>query len=158
MCQKSNHDCKDHSSIYIRLFPKTQWHLCIYLLWTTQSYTNSTHSIYSGISIYRSRNDRFSACTVRNFWSWIKFHINNVIYFRIHRFPNYRFSASIVCKSRSRRSISRVDRLKKKNWSKVFINGFTFSFYYKFANTVIQSRFAHGSQLRVSVDCVTCEP
>ena len=65
-------------------------------------------------SIYRSRNDRFSACTVRNFWSRIKFHINKVIYFRIHRFPNYRFSALIVCKSRSRRSISRVGRLKKK--------------------------------------------
>ena len=54
------------------------------------------------------------ACTVRNFWSRIKFHINNIIYSRIHRSPNYRFPALIVCKSRSRRSISRVDRLKKK--------------------------------------------
>ena len=80
-----------------------------------QKYCLNKTCTYSGISIYRSRNDRFSACTVRNFWSRIKFHINNVIYFRIHRFPNYRFSALIVCKSRSRRSISRVDRLKKKN-------------------------------------------
>jgi hypothetical protein len=68
---------------------------------------------YSGTSIYRSRNDRFPACTVRNFWSQIKFHINNVIYSRIHRSPNYRFPTLIVRKSRSRRSISRVDHLKK---------------------------------------------
>ena len=72
------------------------------------------HLQYSGTSIYRSRNDRFPACTVRHFWSRIKFHINNVIYSRIHRSPNYRFTALIVCKSRSRRSISRMDRLKKK--------------------------------------------
>jgi hypothetical protein len=44
----------------------------------------------------------------------MKFHINNVIYFRIHLSPNYRFTALIVCKSRSRRSISRMDRVKKK--------------------------------------------
>ena len=69
---------------------------------------------YSGTSIYRSRNDRFPACTVRHFWSQMKFHINNVIYSRIHCSPNYRFTALIVCKSRSRRSISRMDRLKKK--------------------------------------------
>ena len=71
-------------------------------------------NVYSGTSIYRSRNDRFPARTVRNFWSRMKFHINNVIYSRIHRSPNYRFPALIVCKSRSRRSISRMDRLKKK--------------------------------------------
>ena len=71
--------------------------------------------IYSGIAIYRFDIDRFSAYTVRNFWSRIKFHINNVIYFRIHRSPNYRFSALIICKSRSRRGILRMDRLKKKN-------------------------------------------
>ena len=69
---------------------------------------------YSGIAIYRFDIDRFSACTVRNFWSRIKFHINNGIYFRIHRSPNYRFSALIICKSRSRRGIFRMDRLKKK--------------------------------------------
>ena len=115
------------------------------------------HFIYSGTSIYRSRNDRFPACAVRNFWSRMKFHINNVTYSRIHRSPNYRFPALIVCKSRSRRSISRMDHLKKKNWSKVFINGFTFSLDYKFGNTVIQSRFARGPQLRVCVS-VTSEP
>ena len=70
--------------------------------------------IYSGIAIYRFDIDRFSACTFRNFWSPIKFHINNVIYFRIHRSPNYRFSALIICKSRSRRGIFCMDRLKKK--------------------------------------------
>jgi len=43
----------------------------------------------------------------------IKCHINNVIYSRIHRSPNYRFPAFIVCKSPSRHSISRMDRLKK---------------------------------------------
>ena len=69
---------------------------------------------YSGTSIYRSRNNRFPACTVRHFWSRMKFHINNVIYSRIHRSPTYRFTALIVCKSRSRHSISRMDRLKKK--------------------------------------------
>ena len=69
---------------------------------------------YSGTSIYRSRNDRFPACTVRHFWSRMKFRINNVIYSRIHRSPNYRFTALIVCKSWSLRSISRMDRLKKK--------------------------------------------
>ena len=47
-------------------------------------------SVYSGTSIYRSRNDRFPACTVRHFWSRMKSHINNVIYSRIHRSPNYR--------------------------------------------------------------------
>ena len=74
----------------------------------------SKYMMYSGTSIYRSRNDRFPACIVRNFWSQMKFHINNVIYSRIHCSPNYRFPALIFCKSRSRRSISRVDRLKKK--------------------------------------------
>jgi hypothetical protein len=64
----------------------------------------------------------------------------------------------IVRKSRSRRSISRMDRLKKKNWSKVFIICFTFSLDYKFGNTVIQSRFARGPQLRVRVVSVTSEP
>jgi hypothetical protein len=70
--------------------------------------------IYSGTSIYRSHNDRFPACTVRHFWSQMKFHINKVIYSRIHRSPNYRFTALIVCKSRSQRSISYMDRSKKK--------------------------------------------
>jgi hypothetical protein len=44
----------------------------------------------------------------------MKFHINNVIYSRIHHSPNYRFTALIVCKSRSQRNISHIDRLKKK--------------------------------------------
>ena len=78
--------------------------------------------IYSGTSIYRSRNDRFPASTVRHFWSRMKFHINNVIYSRIHRSPNYRFTALIVCKSRSRRSISRMDRLKKKIEAKYLLS------------------------------------
>ena len=87
--------------------------LCVWTIkWGKFSQTHNYK--YSGTSIYRSRNDRFSACTVRNFWSRIKFHINNVIYSRIHRSPNYCFPALIVCKSRSRRSISRMDRLKKK--------------------------------------------
>jgi hypothetical protein len=71
-------------------------------------------TIYSGTSFYHSRFDRFPAYTIRHFWSRIKFHINNVIYSRIHRSPNYRFTAFIVCKSRSGHSISRMDRLKKK--------------------------------------------
>ena len=50
----------------------------------------------------------------------MKFHINNVIYSRIHRSPNYRFTALIVCKSRSRR-ISRMDRLKKKTEAKYLL-------------------------------------
>jgi len=69
---------------------------------------------YSGISIYHSRSDRFPACTIRHFCSRMKFHINNVIYSRIHCSLDYRFTALIVCKSRSQRSISRMDRLKKK--------------------------------------------
>ena len=44
----------------------------------------------------------------------MKFHVNNIIYSRIHRSLNYRFTALIVCKSWSRRSISCMDRLKKK--------------------------------------------
>ena len=78
--------------------------------------------IYSGTSIYRSHNDHFPACTVCHFWSRMKFHINDVIYSHIHRSPNYRFTTLIVCKSRSPRSISRMDRLKKKkNWNEVII-------------------------------------
>ena len=76
------------------------------------------HTVYSGTSIYRSCNDHFPACTVRHFWSQMKFHTNNIIYSRIHRSLNYRFTALIVCKSQSRCSISRMDRLKKKlRWS-----------------------------------------
>jgi len=70
--------------------------------------------VYSGILIYRSYNDCLPACTVRHFWSRMKFHINNVIYSCIHRPPNYCFTALTVCKSRSWHSISRMDRLKKK--------------------------------------------
>ena len=74
---------------------------------------------YSRTLIYHSRIDRFPASTIRHFWSRIKFHINNVIYSRIHRSPNYCFPAFIVCKSTSRHRISRMDHLKK-NWSEVF--------------------------------------
>ena len=59
-------------------------------------------------------NDHFPACTIHHFWSRMKFHINNVIYSRIHCSPNYCFTALIICTSRSRSSISRMDRLKKK--------------------------------------------
>ena len=86
---------------------------------TLPTHTSWPHT-YSGTSIYCSRNDHFPACTVRHFWSRTKFHINNVIYFRIHRSLNYRFTALIVCKSRSWRSVSRMDRLKK-NWNEVNI-------------------------------------
>ena len=79
----------------------------------------SWYTIYSGTSIYRSHIDRFPTSTIRHFWSRIKFHINNVIYSRIHHSPNYRFPTFIVCKSPSRHSISCMDRLKK-NWSEVF--------------------------------------
>ena len=57
----------------------------------TQNVVIQKGTIYSGTSIYRSRNIRFPACTVCHFWSRMKFHINNVIYSRIHRSPNYRF-------------------------------------------------------------------
>ena len=85
---------------------------CFYIYIYIHTHTH-THT-HSGIAIYRFDIDRFSACTVRNFWSRIKFHINNVIYFHIHCSQNYRFSALIICKSRSRRGIFRMDRLKKK--------------------------------------------
>ena len=111
-------------------------------------YMLSQFAYYSGTSIYRSRNDRFPACTIHHFWSQMKFHINDVIYSRIHRSPNYRFTALIVCKSRSQCSISRMDRLKKKLKRSICI---TFSLDYKSGNTVMQSRFARGPQLRVRV-------
>jgi hypothetical protein len=44
----------------------------------------------------------------------MKFHINNVIYSHMHCSPNYSSTTLIVCKSRSRRSISCMDHLKKK--------------------------------------------
>jgi hypothetical protein len=95
--------------------PHSSWHTntgksYIYIYIHTHTHTHT----HSGTSIYRSHNDRFPACTVRHFWSQMKFHINNIIYSRIHHSPNYRFTALIVCNSRSRRSISRMDRLKKK--------------------------------------------
>jgi hypothetical protein len=113
---------------------------------------NSSVWVYSGTSIYRSRIDCFPAFIVRHLWSRIKFHTNNVIYSRIHRSPNYRFTAFIVCKSRSRHSISRMDRLKKK-LIEVFIC-ITFSLDYKFGNTVMQSR---DLQLLVSNIIVSCQ-
>jgi hypothetical protein len=59
-------------------------------------------------------------------------HVNNVIYSHIHHSPNSLFTALIVCKSRSRRSISLMDRLNKKFLSEVFIICITFSLDYKF--------------------------
>jgi hypothetical protein len=76
------------------------------------------NAIYSGISIYRSRNVRFLVFIVRHLWSRIKFHVNNVTYFCIHRSPTYRFSAFITCKSRSRHSISHMDFLAGFIWEK----------------------------------------
>jgi hypothetical protein len=69
---------------------------------------------YSRTSIYRSRNLRLPAPTTRHLWSRIKFHINNVIYYRIYHSPNYRFTTFIACKSRPRHRISRMARLRKK--------------------------------------------
>ena len=104
-------------------------------------------------SIYRSHNDCFPACTVRHFWSQMKFHINNVIYSRIHRSLNDRFTALIVCKSRSRRS---MDHLKKKlKRSNYYLHYLTLD--YKSGNTVKQSCFARGPQLRICVISVISE-
>ena len=75
------------------------------------------------------------ACTVRHIWSQMKFHINNVIYSHIHYSPNYHFTTLIVCKSQSWCSISRMDCLKKRNWSEVFIICVTFSLDYKFGGS-----------------------
>jgi hypothetical protein len=46
---------------------------------------------YSGISIYQPRNVRFPVFTMHHHWFRIKSHINNVIYFRIHRSPKLSF-------------------------------------------------------------------
>ena len=114
------------------------------LLWTWGITFKENKNKYSRTSIYRSRIDRFPASTIRHIWSRIKFHINNVIYSRIHRSPNYRFPAFIVCKSPFRQSISCMDRLKKKLKRSICV---TFSLDYKFGNTVKQSR---DLQLHVS--------
>jgi len=97
-----------HPPTYLPMHPKIC--LCLYLCMYVHTCVNKK---YSRTSIYRSRIDRFPASTIRHFWSRIKFHINNVIYSRIHRSPNYRFPAFIVCKSTSRHRISRMDHLKK---------------------------------------------
>jgi hypothetical protein len=55
---------------------------------------------------------------MRHLRSRIKFHINNVIYFRIHRSPNCCFFAFIACKSQSRHSISQMDFLEWFVWEK----------------------------------------
>jgi len=111
---------------------------------------------YSGTLIYRSRNDHFPACTVHHFWSRMKYHTNNIIYSCIHRSLNYRFTALIVCKSRSRCSISRMDRLKKKMKRSNYYLRYP-SLDYKSGNTVMQSRFARGPQLRVRIISVISE-
>jgi hypothetical protein len=51
--------------------------------------------MYSVLSIYGPRNVRFSVFTIRHLSSRIKFHLYNVIYFRIHRFSNSCFPAFI---------------------------------------------------------------
>jgi hypothetical protein len=76
--------------------------------------------MYSVLLIYQPRILRFSVFTIRHLWSWIKSHINNVIFSHIHRFPELLFSRIHRCKKRSRHSISRInfsasiDRLRKK--------------------------------------------
>ena len=96
------------------------------------------------------------ACTVCHFWSRMKSHINNVIFSHIHRSPNYHFTTLIICKSRSRRSISRMDCLKKKlKWSNYYLRYLSLD--YKSGNTVMQSRFARGPQLRVRIISVISE-
>jgi hypothetical protein len=65
--------------------------VCAYhqFYWPKQAAKGSTvevFSIYSVLLIYQPRNVRFSVFTVRHLSSRIKFHINNVIYFRIQRF------------------------------------------------------------------------
>jgi hypothetical protein len=101
--------------------------------------------VYSRTSIHRSRIGRFPPFTVQYFWSRNKSHINNVIYSRIYCSANDLFPALIVCKLRSWRRISRMNR--QKNWlgNMVIIICVTFSLDYKTGNTVTQSR---GSQLR----------
>jgi hypothetical protein len=107
---------------------------------------------YSGTSIYHPRNNRFPACTVRHFWSQMKFLINNVIYSRIHHSPNYRFTALIVFKSRSRHSISRMDRLKKKLKRCIYYLRCLWTI-----NLAMQSHFTHGPQLCVHIISVISE-
>jgi hypothetical protein len=74
--------------------------------------------VYSWISIYRSHNVRFLVFIMRHLWSRIKFHINNVIYFRIHRSPDLSFFRLYRCKSRSRHSICHIDFLAWFVWEK----------------------------------------
>jgi hypothetical protein len=80
---------------------------------------------YSGILIYRPCNFCFPIFIMRHLWSRIKFHINNVIYFRIHRSPELSFFRLYACKSRSWHSISHMDFLAwfvwEKNWSELFM-------------------------------------
>jgi hypothetical protein len=79
---------------------------------------------YSGISIYLPRNVCFPVFTVRHLWSWIKFHINNII------------SASIVPRTVVFPHLSLVNHgpdtvfpawifshglFEKKNWSELFM-------------------------------------
>jgi hypothetical protein len=80
----------------------------------------------------------------------MKFHINTVIYSRIHYSLNYRFTA-FVCTSLSRHSISRMDRLKKKKLKRSNYYLHYHSLDYKSGNTVMQSRFARGPQLHFHV-------
>ena len=135
---------------YIKYGPCTE-----ILLWFMNIYKYFLFH-YSGTSIYHSRNDRFPACTVCHLWSRMKFHINNIIYSCIHRSLNYRFTAFIVCNSQSRRSISRMDRLKRKlKRSNCCVRYIALD--YKSGNTVMQSRFARGLQLHIRVISIISE-
>jgi hypothetical protein len=58
---------------------------------TAQVCTHLKLIIHSGISIYRSHNVRFLVFIIHHLCSRIKFHINNVIYFCIHRSPDLSF-------------------------------------------------------------------
>jgi len=107
--------------------------------------------VYSGTSIYRSHNDRFPACTVRHFLV-----PNEVPYKQRYLFPHPSFpELSFYCTDRSYITVPTQHFLhgsfEKKNLSKVFIICVTFSLDYKSGNTVTQSRFARGPQLRVHV-------
>jgi hypothetical protein len=71
--------------------------------------------LYSELSIFH-----FQVFFVHHLCSRIKFHINNVIYFCIFRFPYFSFFRLFRCKSRSRHSISHMDCVAlfvwEKNW------------------------------------------
>jgi hypothetical protein len=81
---------------------------------------------YSGISIYLSRNVRFLIFTVRHLWSRIKFHINNVIYFRINRSCELSFFLHLFLVNHGPDTLFPTwifshGSFEKKNWSELFM-------------------------------------